>query len=70
MSAICFFYGTPLMALYMTLDALGWGLSAAPRRRRIIRSWQETVGLLLGLAWACTGLYLLSLFYRQDVLGK
>ena len=27
-------------------------------------------GLLLGLVWACTGLYLISLFYRQDILGK
>ena len=30
------------------------------------RSWQETFGLLLGLVWACTGLYIISLFYRQD----
>ena len=70
MSAICYFYGTPLMALYMTLALLAGGYLRRSRTRRIIRSWQETVGLLLGLAWACTGLYLLSLFYRQDVLGK
>ena len=28
-SAICYFYGTPLMALYMTLALFGWGLSAS-----------------------------------------
>ena len=40
------------------------------RRRRIRRSWQEKFGLLLGLVWACTGLFIISLFYRQDVIGK
>jgi hypothetical protein len=27
-------------------------------------------GLLLGLVWACTGLYVISLFYRDDILPK
>jgi hypothetical protein len=70
MSAICYFYGTPLMALYVTLALLAGGHLRRSRTRRMLRSWQETLGLLLGLAWACTGLYLISLFYRQDILGK
>ena len=37
---------------------------------KFCRSWQETFGLLLGLTWACTGLYIISLFYRQDFIGK
>jgi len=70
MSAICFFYGTPLMAVYVTLALFAGGHFRRSRRRRMIRSWQETFGVLLGLAWACTGLYLISLFYRQDFFGK
>ncbi len=69
-SAVCFFYGTPPMALYVTLSLLAGGRLRRSRRRRMRRSWQETFGLLLGLLWACTGLFILSLFYRQDVLGK
>ena len=70
MSALCFFYGTPPMALYVTLTLLAGGHLTRVRRRKIRRSWQETFGLLLGLAWACTGLYIISLFYRQDFIGK
>jgi hypothetical protein len=70
MSGTCFFFGTPLMAVYVTLTLLAGGYFRRSRRRRLRRSWQETFGLLLGLAWACTGLYLISLFYRQDFLGK
>ena len=69
-SAVCFFYGTPPMALYVTLTLLAGGHLSRSRRLRIRRSWQETFGLLLGLAWACTGLYIISLFYRQDFTGK
>ena len=70
MSALCFFYGTPPMALYVTLALLAGGHLGRSRRRRIRRSWQEMFGLVLGLAWACTGLYIISLFYRQDFIGK
>jgi hypothetical protein len=69
-SAACFFYGTPLMAVYVTLALLAGGHFRRSRRRRMSRSWQETFGLLLGLLWACTGLYLISTFYRSDVFGK
>jgi hypothetical protein len=70
MSAVCFLYGTPPMALYITLSLLAGGHLKRSRRRRMARSWQESFGLLLGLAWACTGLYIISLFYRQDLIGK
>jgi uncharacterized metal-binding protein len=70
MSSICFFYGTPPMALYVTLTLLASGRLSPSCRLRMHRSWQETFGLLLGLAWACTGLYIISLFYRQDITGK
>jgi hypothetical protein len=70
MSSVCFFYGTPPMALYVTLTLLASGRLSPSRRLRIHRSWQETFGLLLGLVWACTGLYIISLFYRQDITGK
>jgi hypothetical protein len=69
-SAVCFFYGTPPMALYVTLTLLAGGHLRPSRRLRMRRSWQEKFGLLLGLAWACTGLYLISLFYSQDFTGK
>ena len=70
MSAVCFFYGTPPMALYVTLTLLAGGHLSASSPAQMRRSWQETFGLLLGLAWACTGLYIISLFYRQDFIGK
>jgi hypothetical protein len=63
-TGICFAYGTPLMAVYVTAALLAGGWFRPGRRRRMRRSWQETFGLLLGLAWACTGLYLLVSLYR------
>ncbi len=70
-SAICYFYGTPLMAVYM-VAALWAGRSLRQKRRaeRRVLCWRERFGLILGLAWACTGLYLLSMFYRMDVLRR
>jgi hypothetical protein len=73
MAPICYLYGTPLMALYVTtaLIAGGW---LRPRRfrlrsrRRAGRSWADAFGLILGLIWACTGLYILALIYRRDLL--
>src|SRR5262249_11895757 len=59
-SGVCYYYGTPLMAVYVTLALLAGGRLKRSRRRRISRSWQETFGLILGLAWACTGLYLIT----------
>lgn len=66
-ATICFAYGTPLMALYVTLALLAGGqLRRRQRRRYVARSWLETFGLLLGMFWAATGLYVLALVYLDD----
>src|SRR5262245_50079706 len=70
MSGVCFLYGTPLMAVYVTLALLAGGWFRRSRRRRLRRSWQEMFGLLLGLLWACTGLYFITMFYRNDFFGR
>ena len=58
------------MALYMALALwAGRSLRRRKRRRRVL-GWQERFGLILGLAWACTGLYLLSMFYRIDLFRR
>jgi hypothetical protein len=66
---ICFAYGTPLMAVYMTAALLagGWLRPRARRRRgrRAPLRWQERFGLLLGMSWAVLGLYVLSMIYRS-----
>jgi hypothetical protein len=66
-SATCFAYGTPLMALYLTAALLAGGWFGRKGRRRLSRSWREQFGLLLGLLWACTGLYVLWLIYEDDL---
>ncbi len=66
-SAMCFAYGTPLMALYVVAALLAGGWLRRSRRRRIRRSWQERFGLILGLLWACTGLYVLAMLYAEDL---
>ena len=70
MSAMCFLLRYASHGLYVTLGLLAGGHLKRSRRHRMRCSWQETFGLLLGLAWACTGLYIISLFYRQDFTGK
>lgn len=66
---ICFFYGTPLMAVYVTASLLAGGWLR--RRRRGNRRpatpipWRERFGLLLGMGWAVLGLYVLSMIYRS-----
>ncbi len=69
MSGLCFAYGTPLMALSITITLLAGGWLRVRRRRRKPRHWTETFGLILGLLWACTGLYALSILYRADFWG-
>jgi hypothetical protein len=68
-AAICYVYGTPLMAVYVTvaLFAGGW---LPLRRRRYPRNWTESFGLILGLIWACTGLYSLWLIYHDDLFRR
>ncbi len=65
-TAGCFAYGTPLMALYLGFALLSGGWLRKRRRRTLMRSWRERFGLLLALAWACLGLYVLSIFYREE----
>jgi hypothetical protein len=67
MSGACFLYGTPLMAVYVTAALLAGGFFRRSRRRTLRRSWQEVFGLLLGLLWACTGLYFIAMFYMEDL---
>jgi hypothetical protein len=64
-SGPCYYYGTPLMAVYVT-SALLAGRWIGPRRRKRARSWREQFGLILGLLWACTGAYFLYVFCRND----
>lgn len=66
-SGVCFAYGTPLMALYVVAALVAGGWLRRSRRRRLRRSWRERFGLILGLLWACTGLYVLALLYAEDL---
>lgn len=68
-TAPCFAYGTPLMAIYVTCALLAGGWLRRSRRRRT-RSAREQFGLLLGMLWACTGLYVLYLLYASDIFGR
>lgn len=63
---VCYFYGTPLMAIYVTAALLagGWFRRRGRRFRRL--SWREQFGLILNLLWATTGFYVLYLIYRED----
>lgn len=63
---VCYFYGTPLMAVYMTAALLAGGWLGRRRRLRSRRDWRERFGLLLGLGWAALGLYLLAMIYADD----
>lgn len=63
---VCFAYGTPLMAIYVLAALLAGGWFRKRGRRRIARSWAEAFGLALGAAWACTGLYVLSIIYAEE----
>lgn len=62
----CFAYGTPLMAIYVGSALLfgGWIRRKGRARRRRL-SWRERFGLVLGIAWAATGGYVLFLIYGE-----
>jgi len=51
------------MGVYVTASLL----AGRRLRRRRRDSWVEQFGLFLACAWACTGLYLLSLLYWLDI---
>jgi hypothetical protein len=63
LSAHCFAYGTPLMALYLGSALLAGGWFRRRGRARLRYSWHERFGLILGMIWACTGGYCLYLIY-------
>jgi hypothetical protein len=65
-SGMCFAYGTPLMAVYVTAALLAGGWFGKRGRRRRRHSWREQFGLLLGMCWACTGLYVIYTLYHED----
>jgi hypothetical protein len=69
MAPVCYIYGTPLMALYVTITLLAGGWLRPRRGRKWFRgrSWTDMFGLMLGLLWACTGLYLLGMIYKNDL---
>lgn len=69
---ICYFYGTPLMGLYVVIALYAGGWLRRSRRRSaragspLLRRhlpWPERFGLGLGLAWALVGVYVLYLIY-------
>ena len=66
-SALCFYYGTPLMAVYMTAALVCGGGLRKSRRRRIRRSFRESFGLVLAMLWAMTGLYVHWLIYSESL---
>lgn len=66
-SAICYLYGTPLMALWVMTALVAGGWVRPKRRKRVPLPWTERFGLLLGFLWACLGLYVLVyLIYGTD----
>ncbi len=69
-SAVCWLWGTPLMGVYVTASLLAGGWLGRRARKRMRRSWGEQCGILLALAWAATGLYLIGLLYWIDLFKK
>lgn len=66
-AGICYYYGTPLMAVYVGAALIFGGALRKSRRRRIRRSFRESFGLALAVLWAATGLYILGLIYTNNL---
>jgi len=70
---VCFFYGTPLMAVYVSAALLAGGWFRRGRRRRHLSGrgrpadWRERFGLMLGLAWLSLGLLVLWLIHADSL---
>lgn len=69
-SGVCWAYGTPLMAIYMVAGLTAGRWIRRRRRGRRVWSWHERFGLMLGLLWAVSGLYVLYHLYRSDFFGR
>jgi hypothetical protein len=67
MNEICYFYGTPMMGLYVLVALLAGGRLRRLARRRLGPSWRERFGLVMGLLWALVGLGVLVSLYVQDL---
>jgi hypothetical protein len=66
-SAQYFFVTTPLIAIAVFSSFLAGGWLRRPRLSRLCSSWQETFGILLGLAWACLGIHRLTWLYYTEL---
>jgi hypothetical protein len=64
---ICYFYGTPLMAVYMLIAlAVGGRIRLSKKSRRRI-DWMERFGLLLAFLWTSVGAFLHWLIYTDRI---
>lgn len=64
---ICYFYGTPLMALYVVTALFVGGRFRRSLRRRYGAGWSERFGVVTGLIWALIGVGVLISLYIQDI---
>lgn len=64
-SQICYFYGTPLMAVYMLLALKFGGRLGRSRRGRRRIDWIERFGLFLAMSWALLGTVVLWMIYAN-----
>lgn len=58
----------PMMSTFLGPALIAGGWLRRARRHRMLRSWHEFTGLLLGGSWGCLGLYFLMLFLWDDIL--
>jgi hypothetical protein len=64
-----FFTATPLIAILILSSFWAGGWFYSTRRRRLRLSWQETFGIVLGVAWSCLGLHRLAWLYYTDIFS-
>ncbi len=63
---LCYFYGTPMMGLYVLIALLAGGRWRRTARRRLGPSWRERFGQVMALLWAIVGFLILCSLYYQD----
>lgn len=64
---VCYFYGTPMMGLYVLIALIAGGRLRRVARRRLGPSWRERFGLAMGALWAIIGVGVLISLYVQDL---